>query len=201
MLITKIFNVESSHRVVNCSSTRCKFSLHGHSAVIELTLKCSSPDNGGMVYDFGLMKSTIKEFIDSMDHCNILYSNDDKEYIDFIRQFNQRYITLPVSPSAEFLSAYIFQFVRHILNNTQMANGEGKVEVYSVKYHETKTGSATCFEEDLVTWFPETMIPLVEFSDGVINDWSKELKGIFLDNDSPKLVKNKPAVQQVPKSW
>lgn len=201
MLITKIFNVESSHRVVNCSSSRCKYSIHGHSAVIELTLECDKPDNGGMVYDFGLMKSTIKEFIDSMDHCQILYMNDDKNYIDFIKNFNQRYIILPVSPSAEFLSAYIFQFVRNILEHTRMANGEGHVKVYSVKYHETKTGSATCFENDLINWFPETLVPLVNFSDGVVADWSKDLKGIFIENDSPKVVKNKPTEQQVAKNW
>ena len=66
MLITKIFKVESSHRVVNCTSERCKYSLHGHSAVIEITLDCSKPDNGGMGYDFGLMKGSIKDFVDSM---------------------------------------------------------------------------------------------------------------------------------------
>ena len=64
MLITKIFNVESSHRVVNCSSNRCKYSIHGHSAVIEVTLEGVSPDNGGMVYDFGLMKQYIRMIID-----------------------------------------------------------------------------------------------------------------------------------------
>ena len=198
MLITKIFKVESSHRVVNCSSERCKFSLHGHSAVIEVTLNCTEQDNGGMGYDFGLMKGTIKEYIDSMDHCNISYANDDKEYVDFIKKFNQRWIELPVTPSAEFLSAYLFAAIQNILTHTNFANGEGTVEVYSVKYHETSTGSATCFKNDMPYWFPYYLLDKIQYSDGVLKDWSEDLKNIVFKHG---MVSNKPAVQQVQRSW
>ena len=198
MLITKIFTAESMHRVVNCSSDRCKYSLHGHSGVIELTLSCQGPDNGGMGYDFGLMKGTIKEFIDSMDHAAILYEYDDPEYVQFVKNFNERWISLPVSPSAEFLSAYIFKFVQMILDNTTMNNGENKVSVYSVKYWETKTGSSTCFKEDLLTWFPDVHIVNTLFSDGVVKDWSKDLKNIILHN---KNASNPVVKQQVKRNW
>ena len=65
MIITKLFNVESAHIVRNCTSHRCSHSIHGHSAKIELSLESNQLDNAGMVYDFGLMKGTIKELIDS----------------------------------------------------------------------------------------------------------------------------------------
>lgn len=198
MLITKIFNVESSHRVVNCSSKRCKYSIHGHSAVIEVTLECAKPDNGGMGYDFGLMKGTIKEFIDSMDHCHLLYEKDDNEYIEFIKRFNSRYITLPVSPSAEFLSAYIFAGVEDILTHTHTANGEGPIHVYSVRYHETKSGSATCFKSDVNIWCPYDPFKGVGYSPAVQDDWSDDLKDmVYLDKD----VYNAEAEQQAPRVW
>lgn len=198
MLITKIFTAESMHRVVNCSSERCKYSLHGHGAVIEVTMSCQGPDNGGMGYDFGLMKGTIKEFIDSMDHAAIVYNRDEKGYIEFIREFNQRWTMLPVSPSAEFLSAYIFRFLQYILDHTQTSNGERGLKIHSVKYWETKTGSATCFEEDLDIWFPKELMMDVEFSDGVIKDWSDDLKNIIFNNT---IVINSPVEQQVESNW
>ena len=178
MQITKIFNVESSHRVVNCSSSRCKYSLHGHSAKIELTLSAKKPDNGGMVYDFGFMKGSIKEFIDSMDHCNLFYKNDDPKYVEFIKSFNERWIELPVSPSAEFLSAFIFKYVQYILDNTTTNNGESNIEVVSVRYHETASGSATCFKEDLENW-ANYNIEDIKFSPGVVRDWSADLRNLL----------------------
>ena len=199
MLITKIFNVESSHRVVNCSSDRCKFSIHGHSAVIEVTLEGRRPDNGGMVYDFGLMKNSIKEFIDSMDHTHILYSKDDPEYVNFIKKMNKRWIILPVSPSAEFLSAFIFSYIDFILKNTTTANGEGYLRVYSVKYHETKTGSATCFKEDIPCWFGDDIFKQVKFSDGVMEDWSMDLYNVLYTENYK--ITNKQVKQQAERNW
>ena len=197
MLITKIFKVESSHRVVNCTSERCKYSLHGHSAVIEITLDCSKPDNGGMGYDFGLMKGSIKDFVDSMDHCNLFYKCDDLVYVDFIKKFNQRWISLPVTPSAEFLSAFIFKICDYILNNTVMLNGEGYVKVHSVKYHETSTGSATCFREDLDGWANYHKNDIV-FSEGVKKDWGDDLRSLW---ESGELIKNPAVEQQATKNW
>lgn len=197
MLITKIFKVESSHRVVNCTSERCKYSLHGHSAVIEITLDCSKPDNGGMGYDFGLMKGSIKDFVDSMDHCNLFYKYDDQVYVDFIKKFNQRWISLPVTPSAEFLSAFIFKICDYILNNTVMLNGEGYVKVHSVKYHETSTGSATCFREDLDGWAKYHKNDIV-FSEGVKKDWGDDLRSLW---ESGEIIKNPTTEQQTAKNW
>ena len=197
MLITKIFKVESSHRVVNCTSERCKYSLHGHSAVIEITLDCSKPDNGGMGYDFGLMKGSIKDFVDSMDHCNLFYKYDDQVYVDFIKKFNQRWISLPVTPSAEFLSAFIFKICDYILNNTVMLNGEGYVKVHSVKYHETSTGSATCFREDLDGWANYHKNDIV-FSEGVKKDWGDDLRSLW---ESGEIIKNPTTEQQTAKNW
>ena len=194
MVITKIFNVESAHIVRNCTSHRCSHSIHGHSAKIELSLYSSELDNAGMVYDFGLMKGTIKEFIDSMDHCYILCKYDNPEFIKFIQENCDRWIMLPFNPSAEMLSLFVHKFSQNILDNTITNNGEGELEIYSVKYWETATGSATSSNDDINTiWNPlwETQI---SFSDGILKDWSNDLKNIIMKN---KQVSNPIIKQQI----
>lgn len=52
MLIRKLFKFENAHVVRNCTSDRCKRSIHGHSYKVELLLKASKLDHGQMVYDF-----------------------------------------------------------------------------------------------------------------------------------------------------
>lgn len=190
MIITKIFNVESAHIVRNCTSHRCSHSIHGHSAKIELSFYSHQLDNAGMVYDFGLMKGTIKELIDSMDHCYILCQYDSPEFIEFIQANCDRWIMLPFNPSAEMLSVFVHRFSQMIMDNTITQNGEGCIGVKSVKYHETATGSATSSEADVITFWNPLWETQIRFSDGVVKDWSKDLKSIIIKNEkvtNPKI--------------
>ena len=149
MLIRKLFKFENAHIVRNCTSDRCKRSIHGHSYKVELLLKASKLDHGQMVYDFGLLKGVIKDIFDSFDHAICFWQHDDAEYIDACKKFSARWISLPVSPSAEQFSRVVFFWAREILKQTQMQNGETDVKVYSVIAHETATGYAQCFEDDV----------------------------------------------------
>ena len=174
MVIRKEFRVESAHIVRNCTSERCSHSIHGHSAVIELFFESDQLDNAQMVMDFGLMKTSIKQFIDSMDHCYLLCDKDKPEFKEFITKECDRYIVMPFNPSAEMLSLYIFKNVSNILELTNLANGEQNVKLKAVRYHETVTGSAECNEDDLKNiWRSE--YDNVRYSDGVLRDWSNEL--------------------------
>ena len=172
MRIRKLFKFENAHIVRNCSSDRCKRSIHGHSYQIELILEAHRLDHGQMVYDFGLLKSSIKDIIDSFDHAICFWNKDDPEYIAACKTFSARWIGLPVSPSAEQFSRVIFFWTQSILQQTQMQNGEADVSVYSVIAHETATGYAQCFKEDVIN---EQMGKLeladFEFSDQVKNEW------------------------------
>ena len=86
MCIRKLFKFENAHIVRNCSSERCKHSIHGHSYQIELILEAKRLDHGQMVYDFGLLKSSIKDIIDSFDHAICFWNKDDPElYAKLIR--------------------------------------------------------------------------------------------------------------------
>ena len=191
MIIRKKYSVESAHIVRNCTSERCSHSIHGHSAVIEVFLESNQLDNAQMVYDFGLMKTTIKQLIDSMDHCYLLCSHDNEEFKNFIKESCDRWIEFPFNPSAEMLSMFVFDMVSRLLKNTKMNNGEGSVRVKSVRYSETDTGYAECDQNDVDTMY---VLDAIVFSNGVIKDWGPELEKIVVNNEQ---VENPVIDQQI----
>ena len=164
MLIRKLFKFENAHIVRNCTSDRCKRSIHGHSYKVELILKASKLDHGQMVYDFGLLKGVIKELFDSFDHAICIQA---------CKTFSARWVALPVSPSAEQFSRIFFYLAQQVLKSTETQNGEGDVEVYSVIVHETDTGYAQSFLEDIQnTQMGELDLESIEFSEQVRLEWS-----------------------------
>ena len=179
MEIRKEFRVESAHIVRNCTSERCSHSIHGHSAVIEVLFRGRVLDNAQMLVDFGLMKGSIKQFIDSMDHCYLLCSKDDPKFREFIKSSCDRYIELPFNPSAEMLSMFIMVGVQYILDHTRFCNGEHQVAVSGVRYHETTTGYAQCDVEDCNRYMATLSWDDIVFSDGVKKDWSPELRDLM----------------------
>lgn len=85
MQIRKLFKGEGAHIVRNCSTNRCKKSIHGHSFQIEIFLTSDKLDNGGMIVDFSLIKKSIGQWIDSFDHCMLLWRNDNPEYKEDVK--------------------------------------------------------------------------------------------------------------------
>ena len=172
MLIRKKFSFENAHVVRNCTSDRCSRSIHGHSYKVEVLLEAHALDNGQMIYDFGLMKGTIKDIIDSFDHAIAFWDKDDAGYIESCKTYSARWISLPVSPSAEQFSRLIFVLVDAILHNTVMNNNEPEVTLHSIIVHETETGYAQAFRADASN--PRMgLIPLeqIVFSDQVRSEW------------------------------
>ncbi len=148
MIIRKLFKFENAHIVRDCSTLRCSKNIHGHSYKIEVLLHSNYLDNGQMVYDFGLTKLYIKDIIDSFDHAITLWNKDSKEYKKDIKKHSQRWIELPVSPSAEQFSRVFFVLIDKVLQLSQFHNNEKQVQLYSIIVHETETGYAQCFKED-----------------------------------------------------
>jgi len=186
MIIRKMFKFENAHIVRGCSTRRCSENIHGHSYKIEVLLESNYLDHGQMVYDFGLTKLYIKELIDSFDHAITLWSEDDLEYISAMKKYSNRWVELPVSPSAEQFSRVIYLMVERVLECTKMQNGEQDVKLHSIIVHETETGYAQGFKEDAHS---EMMgkIPLEEivFSGQVSAEWSDpELWNKLLARDS-----------------
>lgn len=175
MIIRKLFKVESAHIVRNCTSERCSHSIHGHSATVEVFFESRHLDNAQMVMDFGLMKDSIKQFIDSMDHCYLLCNRENREFRDLITSNCDRYIEFPFNPSAEMLSTFILAGINYIIDHTKFANGETGVECVSVRYHETSTGYAQADLTDVKNFLKDMTWGEIDFSAGVRKDWSKEL--------------------------
>ena len=148
MIIRKMFKFENAHVVRGCSTVKCRSSIHGHSYKVELLFESNFLDNGQMVYDFGLMKQNMKDLIESFDHAIALWSGDDQEYIADMKKHSDRWVELPVSPSAEQFSRVIFVIIDRLLSLTSMVNGEKEVKLHSVIVHETESGYAQCFVED-----------------------------------------------------
>lgn len=169
MIIRKQFSFEGAHKVLNCSSDRCKFSLHGHSYIVEVFFTADHVDNGQMVYDFGLTKGTIKDIIDSFDHAYSMWDKEKTDFKKFIKKESARWIEMPVSPSAEMYSLMFFFIIDKILQNTQFNNGEGNVQLSSVRVHETATGYAESFREDLKMW--DYQLEDIIFSNQIKEEW------------------------------
>jgi len=192
MLIRKLFKFENAHIVRGCSSERCRASIHGHSYEIEVLFESNFLDHGQMVFDFGLMKRSIKDLIDSFDHAITIWDGDDKEYIADMKKYSDRWVQLPVSPSAEQFSRVIFIMVDKMLSCTKMINGEKEVVLHSIIVHETKTGYAQGFRADAYN----ANMGLIKAEDIIFSQtvkadwhdnelWGKVLKGeIFINPDT-----------------
>jgi len=194
MLIRKLFRFESAHIVRNCSSLRCSTSIHGHSYKVEVLLEAHALDHGQMVYDFGLMKGSIRDVIDAFDHAICFWSEDDAEYVRLCQQFSARWISMPVSPSAEQFARLFFIIIDAILKQTVMANGEGLVQLHSVIAHETETGYAQAFRADAENERMGTIrLQDVVFSEQCQAEWKdpqmyeKLLAGEYFINTAPPL--------------
>jgi len=173
MLIRKLFKFENAHIVRDCTTQRCSENIHGHSYKIEVLLESNYLDHGQMVYDFGLTKRYIKELIDSFDHAVTLWSNDDISYVTAMKKYSNRWIVLPVSPSAEQFSRVIYLIVERILACTEMQNGERDVSLHSIIVHETETGYAQGFKEDAHSLLMgKIALEDICFSEQVKSEWS-----------------------------
>ncbi|MCR6629930.1 MAG: 6-carboxytetrahydropterin synthase [Magnetospirillum sp.] len=177
MIIRKLFKFENAHVVRNCSTRRCAVSLHGHSYRVELLLTAARLDNAGMILDFGLLKGAIKVLIDSWDHAACFWDRDDPEYIAFIKRHSERWVSMPVNPSAEQFSRVFFVMVDAVLAATEFGNGEGGVSLDSVIVHETQTGYAQCWRSDALDpgMGGAVAFDQIVFSDRVREEWSDPL--------------------------
>ena len=170
MVIRKQFTFNGQHIVRNCSSERCKKSIHSHSYLVEIFITSKGLDTGQMVMDFGLMKGTIKDFIGSFGNAYSMWNMEKQEFKDVIYENNLRYIEMPVSPSAESYSLMFFYFIDKIIKATEFNNGEQGVELNAVRVHETKTGYAEASREDL-SWWKYSLEDIV-FSPGIKTEWT-----------------------------
>jgi len=129
-----------------------------------------------MVYDFGLMKQHMKDLIDGFDYAVTLWSDDDVKYLEDMKKHSDRWVELPVSPSAEQFSRVIFLMINELLKLTSTVNGEREVKLHSIIVHETDTGYAQGFEDDAYsTLMGKIALEDIIFSEAVKTEWKDPL--------------------------
>lgn len=175
MIIRKSFEIINSHIVRNCSSIRCKKSLHWHKYLVEVFFESDSLDNGMMVMDFGLTKWNLKEFISSFNLAYSMWKKESPEFQEEIKKATDRWVIMPVSPSAEAYSLLFLSVIDSIIKNTKFNNGEWNIRVSSVRVHETETGYAESFRSDLENpKMPKFSLNDIIFSEGVKESWKNK---------------------------
>jgi 6-pyruvoyltetrahydropterin/6-carboxytetrahydropterin synthase len=168
MIIRKKFRFEGAHIVRNCISQRCRENIHGHSYEVEVFVKSDALDQGFMVMDFILLNKT-GEFIHSFDHSYTLWDEENEEVKSAIYKINTRVAEIPVSPSAEGYALLFLFVLDKIIANTKFVNGEGNVRLQSVRVHETQSGYAEAFREDLA--LVNFNFNDILFSKGIKEEW------------------------------
>ena len=102
-----------------------------------------------------------------------MWSKEKEDFKSFIYEKETRIVEMPVSPSAEMYSLMFFYLLDKLVQNTQFNNGEGEVQLHSVRVHETRTGYAESFREDLKWWNYD--LEDIKFSPDVISKWNNPL--------------------------
>ena len=152
MVIRKLFKVNNTHIVRNCYSDRCKYSLHAHTAVIEVFFEGQKVDNAGMLLDFGITKKILKPFIEIHNNAVLIWKRDDENYKNFIKSKTDNWIELSFTPSAELLAAYFQLHFTGFLERVKLKNNEDqKLSLVKTRYHETRTGWAEANSIDVLS--------------------------------------------------
>lgn len=169
MIIRKKYRFEAAHIVRNCSSVLCRENIHGHSYIVEVFIKGHHLDQGCMLLDFCKL-DVVKELINSFDHSYCLWAKEDESVKEAMYKINSRVVTMPISPSAEGYALTFYTLINHLLNAIELNNGEGPLTLHSVRVHETETGYAEAFEEDLtiISFSPDDVI----FSEAITQSWN-----------------------------
>jgi 6-pyruvoyltetrahydropterin/6-carboxytetrahydropterin synthase len=136
--VTKKFGFEMAHALWNYDGL-CK-NIHGHSYKLDVTVigyPKEERDNSkqGMVLDFGVLKTIVKEtVIDKYDHSIIINENAPVNQLQHIEQMYDRYHIMKNQPTCENL---VIEFA-HVIKN-QLPDD---VELLSIKLSETDTSYA-----------------------------------------------------------
>lgn len=145
--VTRIYTVEYAHRLQNHEG-KCK-NLHGHSGRVELTFAAPGMwglGKSGMVIDFGLIDTIVKDLIAKFDHAAILEVTDP--LAEVVGGMDLKLVTLDRPPTSEVLCGVIASEVSDRLD--RVADGLtgderarfDSIELVSVKFSETARSCA-----------------------------------------------------------
>lgn len=136
--ITRIFEFDSAHRVMN-EKVKC-FNLHGHRWKVEATFSYSDMSELGYAIDFKEIKRLVGDFIDTyFDHATIL-NPMDKDLIKLCEDNGWKmwlmglgkHLEEDVNPSAENIASELFYIIR-----TMFYGNPYKISLENIRLYET----------------------------------------------------------------
>ena len=139
-------------------------------------------DRLNLLHNQGFVKKYFHPFVDSFDHTHFLWENEKYEKVNsFIKEHNERWITLPFNSSAEMQAKMFFIFGWNcLLYLKQHKLISEDVIMSSVKVHETTTGYAEYRTQDVVSClFPKVFMRDIIFSPAIMIEWHKEFTEMF----------------------
>ena len=127
----------SAHFLVGYKG-KCR-NIHGHNYYVQVTLKSKEVDKQGMLVDFKLLKKSLKEVTEKLDHALIIYKCKKTEKVyNFFKENNFKIYELPDNPTAENIAKHIYKIM----------NGKFPNQIKCVRVWETKTSSAIYQEKE-----------------------------------------------------
>jgi 6-pyruvoyltetrahydropterin/6-carboxytetrahydropterin synthase len=99
----------AAHRIEDYNG-KCE-DLHGHNFLVEVLFAGEKLGKGGMLVDFTILKSHLKDVLDSLDH----------KYINDLPFFKER------ASSSEYLAIYIFNGMKKLIEGIGVTVKEVKV--------------------------------------------------------------------------
>ncbi len=102
--IERYHDISVGHRVCGHES-KCRF-LHGHNYRVHFLCEADALDSLGRVIDFGVLKSTLCQWLeDNWDHKFLLWTEDSIELPDL------GVVRVPFNPTAENMAQYLVEIV------------------------------------------------------------------------------------------
>ncbi len=135
---TKRIEFDSAHRVPSHSGA-CKM-LHGHRYVLEVSFVTKNIDDSGMIIDFGIIKTRLKQWLDeNWDHNTILSQSDKKLGDDIAAYTGQKPFYLINPPTAENMADFLYKNVI-----PELFNDFSDLKCVKLRLYETPNSYAEC---------------------------------------------------------
>ena len=99
--------------------------LHGHNYKVYAHVRGTQLDEGGMLLDFGILKKTLRDVCNELDHTNL---NDMKVF--------------KMNPSAERIATWIFNRITSLLPELKGNGDTGSARLFAIDVFETPTSRA-----------------------------------------------------------
>jgi 6-pyruvoyltetrahydropterin/6-carboxytetrahydropterin synthase len=143
--ICKTIEIETGH-MLSKHHGNCKYP-HGHSRLVELVLEADELDQNDMVCDYGVIKSVLKEFLDTLDHAMCI-NTDDPMYQTLMSAYSARIIPFEhKDPTSEVIAKMIYDRFQSDLSKYAQLKAPAlplsdKVRLLRVRVWETSTSWA-----------------------------------------------------------